>query len=291
MAARKVAKLQPNQGQEKAIRRMEESVLIHDHSKEKARYTLPFQFGLSTITELKIVGNRKTVRKNALGAKVISQESILRQFQNLGKSAPQSCYMDMRQKCSFNTQSSDQFIVITYNLILVLLQKSLETNFNSVLIYFYFYQISDELRQILTSIPRVRTNEGLKKVRVVMLFFCPRFSSVCFPTHVYPGFLSQVQRLCRSTRAFMIFPLEREADLSRLVGYERYVFSDCCPKDPSDTENCRYVPKLSTRARIVGGSTVNSFACLFLFQIRQRPSTCLPREGTREVLLRVIWKR
>lgn len=37
----------------------------------------------------------------------------------------------------------------------------------------------------------------------------------------YPLLLSQVQRLCRSTRAFMIFPLEREADLSRLVGYER----------------------------------------------------------------------
>jgi len=55
-------------------------------------------------------------------------------------------------------------------------------------------KISDELRQILTSIPKVRTNEGLKKI----------------------------QRLCRSTRAFMIFPLEREADLSRLVGYERY---------------------------------------------------------------------
>lgn len=55
-------------------------------------------------------------------------------------------------------------------------------------------KISDELRQILTSIPRVRTNEGLKKI----------------------------QRLCRSTRAFMIFPLERESDLSRLVGYERY---------------------------------------------------------------------
>lgn len=188
--------------------------------------------------------------------------------------------------------SSDQFIVITYNLILVLLQKSLETNFNSVLIYFYFYQISDELRQILTSIPRVRTNEGLKKVRVVMFFFFALDSAQCVSQlMLYPGFLSQVQRLCRSTRAFMIFPLEREADLSRLVGYERYVFSDCCPKDPSDTENCRYVPKLSTRARIVGGSTVNSFACLFLFQIRQRPSTCLPREGTREVLLRLIWKR
>lgn len=42
MAALIVAKLRPNQGQEKAIRRMEESVLIHDHSKEKARYTLPF---------------------------------------------------------------------------------------------------------------------------------------------------------------------------------------------------------------------------------------------------------
>ncbi|XP_078371046.1 uncharacterized protein LOC144654702 isoform X1 [Oculina patagonica] len=55
-------------------------------------------------------------------------------------------------------------------------------------------KISEELRQILTSVPKVRTNEGLKKI----------------------------QRLCRSTRAFMIFPLEREADLSRLVGYERY---------------------------------------------------------------------
>jgi len=55
-------------------------------------------------------------------------------------------------------------------------------------------KISDELRQILTSVPKVRTNEGLKKI----------------------------QRLCRSTRAFMIFPLEREADLSRLVGYEKY---------------------------------------------------------------------
>lgn len=55
-------------------------------------------------------------------------------------------------------------------------------------------KISDELRQILTSIPKVRTNEDLKKI----------------------------QRLCRSTRAFMIFPLEREADVSRLVGYERY---------------------------------------------------------------------
>lgn len=55
-------------------------------------------------------------------------------------------------------------------------------------------KISDELRQILTSLPSVRTNEGLKKV----------------------------QRLCRSTRAFMIFPLEREVDLSRCVAYERY---------------------------------------------------------------------
>lgn len=55
-------------------------------------------------------------------------------------------------------------------------------------------KISDELRQILTSLPKVRTNEGLKKV----------------------------QRLCRGTRAFMIFPLEREADLSRCVAYERY---------------------------------------------------------------------
>ncbi|CAH3176758.1 unnamed protein product [Porites lobata] len=55
-------------------------------------------------------------------------------------------------------------------------------------------KISEELRQILTSVPRARTNEGLKKV----------------------------QRLCRSTRAFMIFPLEREVDLSRCVAYERY---------------------------------------------------------------------
>ena len=30
--------------------------------------------------------------------------------------------------------------------------------------HFHISQISDELRQILTSIPRVRTNEGLKKV-------------------------------------------------------------------------------------------------------------------------------
>ena len=28
-----------------------------------------------------------------------------------------------------------------------------------------FYQISEELRQILTSVPRARTNEGLKKVK------------------------------------------------------------------------------------------------------------------------------
>jgi len=33
------------------------------------------------------------------------------------------------------------------------------------------------------------------------------------------------------------------------------------------------------------------FSVLFSFQIRQRPSTCLSREGTREVLLRVIRKR
>lgn len=55
-------------------------------------------------------------------------------------------------------------------------------------------KISDDLRQTLTSPPLVRTNEELKKV----------------------------QRLCRSTRAFMIFPLEREVDLSRCVAYERY---------------------------------------------------------------------
>lgn len=44
-----------------------------------------------------------------------------------------------------------------------------------------------------------------------------------FPSSCCISCLSQIQRLCRSTRAFMIFPLEREADLSRLVGYERYV--------------------------------------------------------------------
>ncbi|KAK3696716.1 hypothetical protein QZH41_013071, partial [Actinostola sp. cb2023] len=55
-------------------------------------------------------------------------------------------------------------------------------------------KLSEELRAILTSIPRNRTTDDLKKV----------------------------QRLCRSTRAFMIFPLEREMDLARNVGYERY---------------------------------------------------------------------
>ncbi|KAK2555981.1 Cyclic nucleotide-binding domain-containing protein 2 [Acropora cervicornis] len=55
-------------------------------------------------------------------------------------------------------------------------------------------KISDDLRHTLTLPPLVRKSEELKKV----------------------------QRLCRSTRAFMIFPLEREVDLSRCVAYERY---------------------------------------------------------------------
>lgn len=55
-------------------------------------------------------------------------------------------------------------------------------------------KISDDLRHTLTLPPLVRKSEELKKV----------------------------QRLCRSTRAFMIFPLEREVDLSRYVAYERY---------------------------------------------------------------------
>jgi len=38
MAAQKPAKHQPNQGLEKAVKKMRELVLIHDHAKEKARY-------------------------------------------------------------------------------------------------------------------------------------------------------------------------------------------------------------------------------------------------------------
>lgn len=39
MVALKAAKLQLSQGQEKEVIRTQELVLIHDHSKEKARYT------------------------------------------------------------------------------------------------------------------------------------------------------------------------------------------------------------------------------------------------------------
>lgn len=42
----------------------------------------------------------------------------------------------------------------------ILLEK-LANHFASI-----FYQISEELRQILTSVPRARTNEGLKKVAI-----------------------------------------------------------------------------------------------------------------------------
>lgn len=38
MAALKPAKHQPNQGLEKAVKKMRELVLIQDHAKEKARY-------------------------------------------------------------------------------------------------------------------------------------------------------------------------------------------------------------------------------------------------------------
>ena len=38
MAALKPAKHQPNQGLERAVKKMRELVLIHDHAKEKARY-------------------------------------------------------------------------------------------------------------------------------------------------------------------------------------------------------------------------------------------------------------
>ncbi|XP_032237418.2 uncharacterized protein LOC5512175 isoform X2 [Nematostella vectensis] len=55
-------------------------------------------------------------------------------------------------------------------------------------------KISEDIRAILTTVPRRRTLEQLKKV----------------------------QRLCRTTRAFNIFPLEREMDLARYVAYERY---------------------------------------------------------------------
>ena len=107
--------------------------------------------------------------------------------------------------------------------------------------------------------------------------------------------LSQIQRLCRNTRAFTIFPLEREADLSRLVGYERYVYSEFCPKDPSGHGELSLVSeavdKTMNSCWFCSRFASNYFPFLCLFQVRQRPSTCLSRQGTREVLLRVIWKR
>ena len=42
MAAIIAAKLQRNQELEKAVKRIQELVLIHDHSKEKARYSFSF---------------------------------------------------------------------------------------------------------------------------------------------------------------------------------------------------------------------------------------------------------
>ena len=43
-----------------------------------------------------------------------------------------------------------------------------------------FYQISEELRQILTSVPRARTNEGLKKVTKTRQKLCS--SSIAITT-------------------------------------------------------------------------------------------------------------
>ena len=114
---------------------------------------------------------------------------------------------------------------------IVELKPALKINSCINISLFPCYQISDELRQILTSVPKVRTNEGLKKVSRIMFFekffyFCSDLESAQHVSQLMLYFLSglsQIQRLCRSTRAFMIFPLEREADLSRLVGYERYV--------------------------------------------------------------------
>jgi len=54
-------------------------------------------------------------------------------------------------------------------------------------------------------------------VRVAMLIFT--YNKCTITAFIF----IQVQRLCRSTRAFMIFPLEREMDLARNVGYERQV--------------------------------------------------------------------
>ena len=57
------------------------------------------------------------------------------------------------------------------------------------------YQISDELRQILTSVPKVRTNEGLKKVSRIMFFekvfcFCSDLESAQHVSHLMLYFLS-----------------------------------------------------------------------------------------------------
>lgn len=42
MRALKAVELQSNQGQVKAAKRIQELALIHDHLKEKARYTFSF---------------------------------------------------------------------------------------------------------------------------------------------------------------------------------------------------------------------------------------------------------